>query len=97
MLFFFDQETCLQCSSSFLSPSGSNSNRCVIFNFEGDNSIGISVQSLKTAAKMEYLTLPQTDIKVSRICLGCWQMNDNKANASWEAQPYEVKDFSADN
>ena len=40
--------------------------------------------------KMETVTLPRTDLKVSRICLGCWQMNDNKANASWEAQPYEV-------
>jgi len=39
---------------------------------------------------MDYLTLPQTDLKVSRICLGCWQMNNNIQNASWEAQTYEV-------
>ena len=39
---------------------------------------------------MEYITLPQTDLKVSRICLGCWQMNAGVANASWEAQSYEV-------
>ncbi|KAL4222399.1 hypothetical protein ACF0H5_018438 [Mactra antiquata] len=45
---------------------------------------------------MEYQTLPRTDLKVSRICLGCWQMNDNKANASWEAQTYETSKACVD-
>ncbi|XP_045167959.2 1-deoxyxylulose-5-phosphate synthase YajO-like [Mercenaria mercenaria] len=45
---------------------------------------------------MDYITLPRTDIKVSRICLGCWQMNDNKANASWEAQTYETSKACVD-
>lgn len=34
--------------------------------------------------------LPGTDLNVSRLCLGCWQFNANKANPSWDAQPEEV-------
>ena len=34
--------------------------------------------------------LPGTDLNVSRLCLGCWQFNANKANASWDAQSEEV-------
>ncbi|KAL5006745.1 hypothetical protein ScPMuIL_015551 [Solemya velum] len=29
-------------------------------------------------------------LRVPKICVGCWQFNDNKSNASWEAQSYEV-------
>ncbi|WAQ94670.1 YAJO-like protein [Mya arenaria] len=45
---------------------------------------------------MDYITLPRTDLKVSRICLGCWQMNDNSANVNWDAQSYETSKACVD-
>ena len=43
-----------------------------------------------TAARVK---LPGTDLNVSRLCLGCWQFNGNKANANWDAQSEEVISF----
>lgn len=39
---------------------------------------------------MEKRTLPGTDLKVSPLCLGCWQFNDDKASINWEGQTKEV-------
>ena len=36
------------------------------------------------------ITIPGTDLNVSRICLGTWQFNDNKETNAWEAQSEEV-------
>lgn len=35
------------------------------------------------------VTLPGTDLDVSRVCLGCWQFNADKTSINWEAQPVE--------
>ncbi|KAK3108767.1 hypothetical protein FSP39_015254 [Pinctada imbricata] len=35
------------------------------------------------------VTLPGTNLEVSRICLGCWQFNDSKANINWQSQTPE--------
>ncbi|XP_052259109.1 1-deoxyxylulose-5-phosphate synthase YajO-like isoform X2 [Dreissena polymorpha] len=45
---------------------------------------------------MDFVTLPRTNLKVSRICLGCWQMNGNNANINWDAQPYETSKACVD-
>lgn len=39
---------------------------------------------------MEKRELPGTDLKVSPLCLGCWQFNDDKANINWEGQTKET-------
>jgi hypothetical protein len=31
------------------------------------------------------VTIPVTYLNVSRICLGTWQFNDNKATNAWDA------------
>jgi hypothetical protein len=36
-------------------------------------------------------TIPGTDLNVSRICLGTWQFNDNKATNAWDAQSEKVR------
>lgn len=41
------------------------------------------------------ITLPGTDLKVSRICLGCWQFNGGKDTVNWDAQTPEVGVISA--
>eukprot|EP00914_Ancora_sagittata_P022841 GHVO01045298.1.p1 GENE.GHVO01045298.1~~GHVO01045298.1.p1 ORF type:complete len:336 (+),score=29.19 GHVO01045298.1:81-1088(+) len=40
---------------------------------------------------MELVTLPNSDLKVSRLCLGCWQFNDNQQSAdkTWQAQTFQ--------
>lgn len=40
---------------------------------------------------MMYTTLPGTDLKVSRICLGTWQFNGGKADITWGGQDEKVK------
>jgi aryl-alcohol dehydrogenase-like predicted oxidoreductase len=39
------------------------------------------------------VTIPGTDLNVSRICLGTWQFNDNKATNAWDwdAQSEKVR------
>ena len=34
--------------------------------------------------------LAGTDLEVSRLCLGCWQFNNEKANINWDAQSLAV-------
>ncbi|KAL3832428.1 hypothetical protein ACJMK2_024071 [Sinanodonta woodiana] len=38
---------------------------------------------------MQRVKLSGTDLNVSRICIGCWQMNNNQAH-TWEAQTLEA-------
>ena len=42
--------------------------------------------------QMEYNTLGNTDLKVSRVCVGTWQFNDGQQSAdkTWNAQACEV-------
>ncbi|ESP04305.1 hypothetical protein LOTGIDRAFT_237410 [Lottia gigantea] len=35
---------------------------------------------------MERVTLNGTDLNVSRVCLGCWQFNNDKTTINWESQ-----------
>lgn len=42
------------------------------------------------------IIIPGTALEVSRVCLGCWQLNDGKANASWEAQSKETSQAIVD-
>lgn len=42
----------------------------------------------KMAAKR--ITLPGTNLNVSRVCLGCWQFNGGKDTVNWDAQTPEV-------
>jgi len=37
------------------------------------------------------VTVPGTDLNVSRICLGTWQFNDNKGTNAWDAQSEKVR------
>jgi hypothetical protein len=37
------------------------------------------------------VTIPVTYLNVSRICLGTWQFNDNKATNAWDAQSEKVR------
>jgi aryl-alcohol dehydrogenase-like predicted oxidoreductase len=37
------------------------------------------------------VTIPGTDLNVSRICLGTWQFNDNKATNALDAQSEKVR------
>jgi myo-inositol catabolism protein IolS len=41
---------------------------------------------------MEYITLSNSDLKVSPICVGCWQFNGDQQSAdkTWDAQPEQV-------
>ncbi|XP_041366608.1 1-deoxyxylulose-5-phosphate synthase YajO-like [Gigantopelta aegis] len=39
---------------------------------------------------MQHVTLPGTDLKVSQLCHGCWQFNNNTTTVNWDAQPLEV-------
>lgn len=36
------------------------------------------------------ITLPGTNLNVSRVCLGCWQFNGGKDTVNWDAQTPEV-------
>ncbi|ELU18050.1 hypothetical protein CAPTEDRAFT_222791 [Capitella teleta] len=40
---------------------------------------------------MERVTLPNSDLQVSQLCLGCWQFNDNQQSAdkTWAAQTFD--------
>ncbi|KAJ8314171.1 hypothetical protein KUTeg_008732 [Tegillarca granosa] len=42
------------------------------------------------------IIIPGTALEVSRVCLGCWQLNDGKANASWGAQSKETSQAIVD-
>ena len=37
------------------------------------------------------VTIPVTYLNVSKICLGTWQFNDNKATNAWDAQSEKVR------
>ncbi len=41
---------------------------------------------------MEYVNLPNSDLKVSPLCVGCWQFNGGQQSAdkTWNAMPVEV-------
>ena len=39
------------------------------------------------------ITLPGTNLNVSRICLGCWQFNGGKDTVNWGAQTPEVSRY----
>ena len=41
---------------------------------------------------MEYVTIPGTDLNVSKVCLGTWQFNGGQQSAdkTWEAMPEQV-------
>nr|CAB3257997.1 voltage-gated potassium channel subunit beta-2-like [Phallusia mammillata] len=39
---------------------------------------------------MERVKLSNSDLEVSRVCLGCWQFNDGKADNTWHAQDVKV-------
>lgn len=41
------------------------------------------------------ITLPGTNLNVSRVCLGCWQFNGGKDTVNWDAQTPEVSVVTA--